>query len=159
MQKMTLVFKGGGMVMGGEILTELGIKATRQRKAIIDVIVQAEAPLSADEIYDRIPKQSEVNYSTVYRTLATLVDKGVLIKMGEVGGKIFYLLRSNAHNHHLICTNCNKLIEISQCPIENLSRQIAQNTGFIITGHHLELSGICPECAKRMMGNRAHNSK
>lgn len=137
--------------MEGDILKKLGIKSTRQRKAIIDVLLAAGESLSADEIYDRIPKDSGVNYSTVYRTLATLVDKGALIKVGEAGGKIFYLLRHHAHNHHLMCTGCHKLLEISECPIETLSRQIAQSTGFIITGHHLELTGICPECARHIM--------
>lgn len=140
--------------MDGDILAKLGIKSTRQRKAIIDVLLSAGEPLSADEIYDRIPKDSGVNYSTVYRTLATLVDKGVLIKVGEVGGKIFYLIKHHAHHHHLMCTGCQKLLEISDCPIEALSRQIAQGTGFVITGHYLELTGICPECAKRMMVDR-----
>lgn len=145
--------------MNDDILAMLGIKATRQRRAIIEILQLAEEPLSADEIYTRIPRDVEVNYSTVYRTLSTLADRGVLIKVGEAGGKIFYLLRNHTHNHHLVCTGCQKLIEISECPIEGLSRQIAQNTGFVITGHHLELTGICPECAKRMMNDRPHGSK
>lgn len=145
--------------MHSDILARLGMKATRQRKAIMDVILTADEPLSADEIYDRIPKESGVNYSTVYRTLAILAEKGVLIKVGDVGGKIYYLLKHHAHNHHLYCTGCQKLIEISECPIESLSRQIAQNTGFVITGHHLELMGICPDCAVRMLDERAHSPR
>ncbi|MFA9380556.1 MAG: Fur family transcriptional regulator [Acetanaerobacterium sp.] len=140
--------------MNDEILTRLGIKATRQRRAIIDIIVAADTPLSADEIYARIPEHSGVNYSTVYRTLGTLAEKGVLLKVGGVGGKIFYLLKNHTHKHHLVCSECQKLLEISECPIESLSRQIAQTTGFVITGHCLELTGICPDCAKRLLKER-----
>ncbi len=139
--------------MTDEILARLGIKVTRQRTAILEVITRTDVPLSADEIYARLPKETDVNYSTVYRTLATLAEKGVLVKVGGVGGKTFFLLKNHSHKHHVLCTGCQRLIEISECPIEALSRQISSATGFVITGHSLELTGICPACAERLMSD------
>ncbi len=133
--------------MGTDILESLGIKVTRQRKAILSIIQQADTPLSADEIYARLA-QDGTNYSTVYRTLATLAEKGALIKVGGIGGKTLFMLKNHTHKHHLICTECQKVLEIDECPIETLSREIAETTGFKITGHCLELTGICPSCAK-----------
>ena len=137
--------------MDDNILNTLGIKVTRQRTAILNIIQQAETPLSADEIYARLPEKDSVNFSTVYRTLSTLAERGALVKVGGIGGKIFFLLKNHSHKHHLICTSCQKVIEIDQCPIETLSKQITDSTGFVITGHCLELTGFCPQCASRLM--------
>ncbi|SDN21341.1 Fur family transcriptional regulator [Acetanaerobacterium elongatum] len=136
--------------MGIDILDSLGIKVTKQRRAILNVILQAEVPLSADEIYARLA-QDGTNFSTVYRTLATLAEKGALIKVGEAGAKTLFQLKDHTHKHHLICTECRKVLEIDECPIEALSHEIADSTGFKITGHCLELTGVCPSCARHLL--------
>nr|WP_302596023.1 Fur family transcriptional regulator [uncultured Cellulosilyticum sp.] len=134
--------------MDEDILVHLGIKVTKQRKIIMEILEGAEQPLTADEIYDKVEDKDTINYSTVYRTLGTLSEKGAVTKAGEPGGKTYYQLKRHNHAHELECVECHKHITIEQCPLEAFSRMLSKETGFVITEHNLQIKGICPECAK-----------
>ena len=135
--------------MDEDILMHLGIKITKQRKIIMAILEDITQPLTADEIYEKVEDKDHMNYSTVYRTLGTLSEKGAVIKAGEPGGKTYYQLKRHNHEHELECVKCHKHITIEQCPLDAFSRILSKETGFIITEHHLQFKGICPECAKK----------
>jgi Fur family ferric uptake transcriptional regulator len=63
-------------------------------------------------------------------------------------GKARYELTGDGHRHHLICTNCRKMIPIDTCPLKSLEKDVGEKTNFDITGHRLEIYGVCPECKK-----------
>ena len=63
-------------------------------------------------------------------------------------GSLLYQLRDSRHRHYLICTRCGSSVPIPGCPLEGLERSLGAKTGFAITGHNLELYGLCPQCAK-----------
>lgn len=50
------------------------------------------------------------------------------------------------HHHHFICTNCGKVRELDECPMEQFARQLP---GYRITGHRFEIYGICDECMQK----------
>lgn len=132
------------------IFARNGCKNTKSRKAVVGVLRKAKAPVSADEILACIKEQGEtVNLSTVYRTLELLGAKGLTSKTMMNSGKARYELVGNGHRHHLICTNCSKIVPIGSCPLESIEKNIKSETRFDITGHMLELYGICPECKAR----------
>ncbi|MCX7746834.1 MAG: transcriptional repressor [Clostridia bacterium] len=131
------------------ILTKKGCKNTKSRKAVIHVLEKAEAPMSAEEIYLSVKGLgTSVNLSTVYRTLELMESKGLVNKSIMSEGKARYELSGEGHRHHLICTNCNKMVPIEVCPIEALEDKVGKKTNFEITGHKLEFYGVCPECKK-----------
>lgn len=131
------------------ILGEQGCKNTKSRKVIVEILEKAEKPISAEEIFLRIKERgSSVNLSTVYRTLDLLESKELVNKTRMGDGKAIYELTGNGHRHHLICTNCHKSVPIDMCPLEALQRDVGKKTKFDITGHKLELYGICPDCKK-----------
>lgn len=134
--------------MTEEILKKLGIKVTKQRKAVLEILAQENKAITAEEIYDFIEDKEAVNYSTVYRTLGVLSEKGALIKTGEPGGKTYYQLKIHHHAHDLECLGCHKHITIDACPLDAFSRTLAKETGFMVTEHQLQIKGYCPECAK-----------
>ena len=136
--------------MDEDLLVHLGIKVTRQRKMIIEILDHASTPLTADDIYERIEDKDTINYSTVYRTLSLLDEKDAVTKIGEPGGKTYYQLKKHHHKHQLECVGCHKHITITQCPLEAFSCMLNKETGFVITEHHLQIKGICPECAKNI---------
>ncbi len=131
------------------ILTRQGCKNTKSRETIIEILENSDLPVSADEIYIGIKqKGGTTNLSTVYRTLELLENKGLVCKSLMVEGKARYELTGDGHRHHLICTKCHKMISIDSCPFEELEKELGAKTQFDITGHKLELYGVCPECKK-----------
>lgn len=133
--------------MAEQFLAHLGIKVTKQRIAIIKILENAKAPITAEEIYEQLESKELLNYSTVYRTLNTLSDKGAVIKTGEPGGKMYFQLKSHHHAHELECVACHKHIVIDACPVEVFSHVINKETGFVVTEHLLQIKGLCAECA------------
>jgi Fur family ferric uptake transcriptional regulator len=131
------------------ILTQQGCKNTKSRKAVIDVLNSSTTPVSAEDIYMLIKDLgSSANLSTVYRTLELMENKGLISKSIMNDGKARFELTGAGHKHHLICTNCHKMVPIDICPIEKLETDVGKKTNYDITGHKLELYGVCPECKK-----------
>ena len=129
------------------LLASLGIKVTKQRKVIVAILEKNKEPITAEEIYSCIDVQEGINFSTVYRTLNTLAEKGAVTKTGEPGGKIYFQLKEHHHAHELECLACHKHIIIDECPVESFSRALNKETGFVVTEHHLQLKGLCADCA------------
>lgn len=131
------------------ILSQIGCKSTKSRKVIIEVLVKTEIPLSAEEIFLLVKDSgASTNLSTVYRTLDLLESKGLLDKCIMSEGRARYQLVLEGHKHHITCTSCHKSIPISICPLETLEKDLVNKTNFNITGHKLELYGLCPKCRK-----------
>lgn len=133
--------------MAEEFLTHLGVKVTKQRLVVIEILEKAKEPITAEEIYDQVEDKELLNYSTVYRTLNTLSEKGALIKTGEPGGKMYFQLKGHHHTHELECLACHKHIPIEACPVDAFSRAVSKETGFVVTEHYLRIKGLCAECA------------
>ncbi len=127
-----------------------GIKWTRQRKHVYEVLWQATEPLSAVQIYNRADSSEEEMYalSTIYRILATFEEKGIVNKTTWMGdGTVVYELNRGGHTHYAVCLECHKRVALSGCPFAHV--HLEQETGdFTVTGHKLELYGYCKECGK-----------
>ncbi len=128
-----------------------GIKWTRQRKAVCKVLMEAEEPLSAVQIYNRILKrEEEVNYavSTIYRILAMFEKAGFVEKSTYMGdGTVLYEWSKGGHTHYAVCLVCHKRVALRACPFAHL--HLDEDMGdFTVTGHKLELYGYCKECRK-----------
>lgn len=132
-----------------DILSRIGCKNTKSRKAVIEVLKSAENPLCAEDVFLCIKEQgASVNLSTVYRTLDLMESKSLVNKIVMGDGKARYELTVDGHRHHLVCTNCHKSVPIDFCPLEKLEKDIGKKNDFDITGHKLEIYGICPKCKK-----------
>lgn len=144
----------GERIMEPGFLKEYGLKNTPGRQAVLEVLAHAQEPLTAEEVYRRVlagegaegPRRTCL--STVYRTLATLAEKGLLLRGSGQDGALLYQLRDSRHRHYLVCTRCGSSVPIPGCPLEGLERSLGAKTGFAITGHNLELYGLCPRCAR-----------
>ena len=136
--------------MEEELLAKNDLKQTKRRKAVLAVLEAAGTPLSAEEIYGKVVTQVHMSVSTTYRILGVLTEKGLLLKSLSQDGKTYYQLRGTKHKHQLICTLCGESIPIDGCPLHQLEEELSKQTGYVITGHNLEFSGICPQCAKEM---------
>ena len=129
-----------------------GMKMTKQRLKIIEILMKAPIALSAEEIL----REAKTDYpnmalTTVYRNLEVLLLNQCLSKTicGNGTARYEYKKNSHVHRHYLICMDCNQKIELTGCPIHALERGIARETGFEVTGHNLEIYGYCKECGQK----------
>lgn len=136
----------------GDPLKERDLKRTKCRMALLSLLENTDAPMTAEGIYQSLSGSMHVSLSTVYRTAATLSEKGLLLKNVGVDGLTYYQLNNHRHCHYLICTGCNALLPIDGCPLHKLEEDLTASTGYQITGHHLEFFGLCPKCAAKSRG-------
>lgn len=124
-----------------DLFTELHIKKTRQRAALVQALEQADKPLSAEELLQRC---AGLALSTVYRTLERLCELGAVERrMLAEEGRCVYELVSEEHAHYAICLACHEKIHLPHCPLQD-----AEPEGFRVTGHKIEIYGYCAKCAK-----------
>ena len=131
-----------------EELAAFGLKNTKNRKEILKVLIDSSQPLTADQIYFHLNQNGEMmNLSTIYRTLSTLSEKGMLQKVVLVDeSKTLYEYNRQIHKHYLICQDCRAIIPIEHCPIAEYEKQVSQEMNFHVTGHRLSIYGLCQEC-------------
>lgn len=133
--------------MEREILKSVELKSTKKRKIILSILEKAHAPLTPEEIYEEAKHYISMSFSTVYRCLGALTDKKVLLKQVRQDGKTYYQFNNQSHRHLLVCSICGEIITIDECPLHDLELILNEKTGYVITGHSLEFSGVCPNCA------------
>jgi len=112
--------------------------------------------MSAKEIYVVLSKAYPgIGLSTIYRTLGLLVRAGFLTKIDIGDGQSRYEFKSdeiNKHHHHLICTNCRKIIDYSDFFNEELDlvnkteKSLARKYNFIVQDHSIDFYGLCKDC-------------
>jgi len=133
-----------------DLLNGIGIKYTRPRAAVISVLINADIPLTAAEISQKVAANNEhADISTIYRTLELMTDVRLVEKTDLNDGFTRYKLIGNKHRHHIICTECNRMIPFDVCLINEIEETLKKQTDFDITGHKFELYGICPDCKRK----------
>lgn len=131
------------------ILRKAGFKATLPRLAILAVIKRSKNPLSAQDIIERLGKGFD--QTTIYRFMKNLSRVGIIRQVD--------LRRNHAHfeffelddHHHLVCTNCGRIEDVTGCGVEDMYKTILNNIkGFAeIRQHSLEFYGVCNNCNKK----------
>lgn len=131
-------------------LRERGVRLTRQREILLDLIDKSGEHLDAESLYalakERDPKLNRV---TVYRTLK-LLKKGGLVDeldlMHHSGDQHYYETRLKQEHAHVICLQCGKVEEFFGEPLQKLRRQVENHFGFQIVLARTEIGGYCSQC-------------
>jgi len=129
-------------------MVEHGMRATEQRRLIIDTFMAAPPHVSIDELLAQVrQKDARIGYATVYRTLKMLAECGIAHERHFDDGFARYELASGeSHHDHLICTSCGRIVEFEEPQIEDLQLEVADRHGFVVTHHRHELYGLCEGC-------------
>ncbi|GAC1341138.1 MAG: hypothetical protein NVSMB23_12280 [Myxococcales bacterium] len=137
-------------------IAERGLKSTRQRDLIVDTFFNATGHLSVEELLAEVSRRDgHVGAATVYRTMKILADAGLASARHFDDGQTRYEAALDRHHHdHLICTSCHAIVEFENERIEELQDQVAQQHGFTVTRHKLELYGLCSACRARAESGR-----
>jgi Fur family transcriptional regulator, ferric uptake regulator len=124
-----------------------GVKHTAQREAIVREFLNLKEHVTIDDLLRRVRSSHPgVGYATVYRTLRLLKEVGLADERHFGDGKALYEPITEHHHDHLICTSCHKIVEFENEEIETMQQSVAKLHGFEISGHKMELYGLCPEC-------------
>ncbi|MGO8714085.1 MAG: Fur family transcriptional regulator [Rhizomicrobium sp.] len=130
------------------LCAEKGLRMTDQRRVIARVLSDAHDHPDAEELYRRASAiDPRISIATVYRTVRLFEDAGILERHDFRDGRSRYEEVPDAHHDHLIDVKTGRVIEFRNEEIEKLQRRIAEELGFELVDHRLELYGV-PKGAK-----------
>ena len=128
---------------------EKGMKMTGQRRIIARVLSEATDHPDVEEVYRRAVRlDSRISIATVYRTVRLFEEAGILERRDFGDGRSRYEEAGDEHHDHLIDVQSGKVIEFRSQEIEALQRAVAEEHGYKLVGHRLELFGVRLEKAK-----------
>ncbi|MEV3904941.1 MULTISPECIES: Fur family transcriptional regulator [unclassified Mycobacterium] len=129
-------------------MTGTGVRATRQRAAITELLGELDDFRSAQELHDELRRRGEgIGLTTVYRTLQAMSAAGVVDTLRTDTGESVYRRCSEHHHHHLVCRTCGATVEIQGRSVETWAADIARRHGFSDVSHTIEIFGVCGACA------------
>lgn len=129
-------------------LKSKGLKITKARVAILEVLHKTDHSMSAEMIYEGLKISGvDINLSTVYRCMEQFEEKSIIDKFLLNDGVFSYRIKGEEHKHLLECSVCHKEIEVP-CPMKQIEELMQTETGFTLIEHNLVMKGVCKECKK-----------
>ena len=132
-------------------LRSQGVRYTTNRRALIEALDNTPGPLTVEELY-RVT-EPRIPYSSIYRDVRVLTDTQVLTLHHSADRSNRFELAEwlSGHHHHLVCVACMAISDVSLAPdseagLSRLAESAAADTGYRVTGHTLEIEGLCPDC-------------
>jgi Fur family transcriptional regulator, ferric uptake regulator len=133
-------------------LQERGVRLTRQRRALLQVMETASQHLAAGDILTRAKRiDPRVTRVTVYRTIDLLKRHGLIDELDLLhlrGEGHYYESRGPRDHIHVACLKCGKVREFESQLYEQLMKQIEQDTGIRISVTRTEVGGYCETCRR-----------
>lgn len=125
-----------------------GLRMTRQRRLIAEVLLAQDGHVNIDELYVAVRERDpNVGYATIYRTLKLLTESGIAAGAHFGDGPVRFEAMAHRHHHdHLICTSCGSIIEFENEDIEALQEGVCRQHGFKMLRHKMEIYGLCATC-------------
>ncbi|PZQ52388.1 MAG: transcriptional repressor [Rhodovulum sulfidophilum] len=125
------------------VLRDAGLRITKPRRVILEVLDQSEGHPDAAQIFERaVAINNRISLATVYRTMKALEESGAIERHAFAGGPArFEQAREGEHHDHLIDIDTGAVIEFASPMIEALQQEIAARLGYEIVHHRLELYG------------------
>ena len=132
-------------------LRQYGLRVTPVLQSVLKLLAQAQHPLSAPELMERLEKKFGLkpNKSTLYRQLEKLAELKVL-KSVATDSQIQRFEIQKGHHHHFVCQRCDQVTDIETAPVEKAVRQFQkqlEKIGHQAKAHELTFFGVCAGCS------------
>ena len=132
-------------------LEKKNLRITSQRRAIVDIVFGTDQHFNAEQLLEWAREIDEsVSRATVYRTLPLLTESGLVHEMDF--GKDYKIYDPNYADHpnhnHIICDDCDKVVEFESDQLDTLENEISQNLGFQVKTQQLRINASCDEMKK-----------
>lgn len=131
-----------------DVLRRAGLRPTAQRVTVLEVLADRDDAVTAQDLYLQFRRRGEsIGLSTVYRTLTSLVEAGLLDGI-QRGDEQAFRACSPRHHHHLICTSCNQVTELEAAMVEEWVGRVASTHDFEVSSHRADVLGTCAACRR-----------
>jgi Fur family peroxide stress response transcriptional regulator len=128
-------------------LREREYRLTPQRIALLRLLAASEGHPSASQLYDQIKDQfPTTSLATVYKTLNVLKEIDEVLELGFSDGDNRYDGNKPYPHPHLVCINCQRILDPEVSLAQNLIQKVAHSSGYQIISHRLDFYGLCPDC-------------
>jgi Fe2+ or Zn2+ uptake regulation protein len=129
---------------------EHGQQYTSNRRAVVDALAGAGGPIT---LPDLLAAETSLAQSSAYRSLAVLVDVGVVRRLVHVGDHALFELDEHLteHHHHLVCETCGTVVDVTlpdavERSMDSGFDAVAAAAGFVPTHHAVDIYGTCAGC-------------
>ncbi|HKI73166.1 MAG TPA: ferric iron uptake transcriptional regulator [Pseudomonadales bacterium] len=142
------------MAAESQELKDAGLKITLPRIKILQILESSDIHhLSAEDVYKHLLQNGEeIGLATVYRVLTQFEEAGLVVRHHFEGGHSVFEVASSDHHDHILCVKCGRVEEFFDQEIERRQRIIAEELGFELNDHNLNMYGLCPECRQDTQG-------
>ena len=135
-----------------EYLKTKNSRLTSERRIVVEEVFSSHEHFDRETFVDRLSSRNDgrrVSRSTVHRALGLLEEAGLLRKVARANGRDVYEHDYGYPQHdHLICQRCGNLIEFHHEALSQLLEATAADHHFRMSGHRLEVYGICDTCSR-----------
>src|SRR5258706_14437065 len=129
-------------------LRDAGHKLTNARLTVLDVLEESGGHITSAEVLEKVnAADPAIGRASVFRTLDLLTSLSI-IRPTYINSSLTptYVLLPDGHHHHIICTNCNRVIEFEDCGLSGMEAELESRLNVKLTGHLLEFYGLCDKC-------------
>ena len=133
-------------------LSSINQRYTKNRRQLVAILLEATKPVTINQI---LKSDSQLAQSSVYRNLAVLEQAGLVVRIITNDDHAHYELAEHIldHHHHIICSPCGEILDFHlsekiEKALERSLKEIADEFGFSIDRHRLDLLGTCGECTQ-----------
>jgi Fur family transcriptional regulator, peroxide stress response regulator len=131
-------------------LRDCDFRITPQRLAVLKVLAASEGHPTVETIYEKVRIQfPTTSLATIYKTVSLLREVNEVLELGFADGSNRYDGSRPFPHPHVICTKCKKIIDPDLSSLKDMTKEVAEETGFEILTHRLDFFGICRECLNR----------
>ncbi len=119
---------------------ELGMRLSRQRRSILELLWDAQEHLSARQIYDRLNQQGkDIGHTSVYQNLEALSQQGIIECVERSDGRLYGNI-SDSHSH-INCVDTDQILDVHVCLPAELIAAVEAQTGVTITDYRIDFFG------------------
>lgn len=124
-------------------------KLTPQRIAIVKILAHNDGHPNVEKIYELLQHDfPTMSLATVYRNVILLKSLGEVLELGFPDGSNRYDGNRPYPHPHVICVQCKKVIDPDFPSLQDITQEVAKETGFKILTHRMDFFGICQECGQ-----------
>ena len=137
-----------------EAMEREGLRRTKPRQALVAQVAawgREGVDFTAEGLWRAVQLQApDVGRATVFRTIETLTNLGLLDRISFAdGAERYHAAAPGAHHHHLTCDACHRVVNIEVCVPDDKLHDVASRAGFALSGHRVDLFGLCQLCQRR----------
>ena len=133
-----------------ELLHEAGCRVTAQRVLLLQLLHDCESHVGADDLYHMARTHDpHLSLSTIYRTLNSLKQVGLVHELHLDEEHHHYELAGKGDHYHLVCCDCGKVTEVDRALVDDMLARLQAQYKFQIIDTSLEFAGYCADCQGR----------